>query len=319
MISSDPTDNPSCNHSEDSEILWKPSEEGNISEKSNIASTLCSIERETKYPNIVWNSSIEHDVKDIGEKSKGYKIMHIQESIKMTQIYTNLMYTGITLGPLAGLLSGIGSSLNPDAPVIFPIISACVAFISGIVVAVTKYGKFEEKVLHHKTAASKYTGLESNVRRQLVLERKDRVNPVEYLEYIGGNFDELFETSPLVSKYVYNDYVKVAKNNDTIIPEEYELAIHIDETYQEEKFNEMRNFSDIHINRTPLPKESVTNIKNSGKIFEKVSSSMKIKNSNDIKDDRKVKRETSFTVFPELNKYSDGRMEYEMKRMTGLI
>jgi hypothetical protein len=274
-----------------------------------------------EYPDISWSKCIEKDVKDIGEKSKGYKIMHIQESRKMSTRYKRLMYAGIFLGPIAGLLSGIGATLNPDEHVTFPIISGCVAFISGIVVAVTKYGKFEEKGSHHKIAASKYTGLESNVRRQLVLCRTDRINAVKYLEYIGSNFDELFLASPLVSKCIYDDYVIVAKNNGIIIPDEYGITINIDTVYQEEKFNEIRNFSNINVNRTSYSKEIKPEVPvNSGPKIYTPRSSLKTQGSSErLSSDKEIKRTGSVILFPELNKYSDGRMEYEMKRMTGLL
>jgi hypothetical protein len=275
----------------------------------------------TEYPDISWSKSIEKDVKDIGEKSKGYKIMHIQESRKMSKTYKLLMYTGIILGPISGLLSGIGATLNPDEHVTFPIISGFVAFISGIVVAITKYGKYEEKVYHHKIAASKYTGLESNVRRQLVLCRPDRINAVQYLEYIGSNFDDLFLASPLVSKCIYDDYVIVAKNNGIVIPDEYGLTIHIDNMYQKDKFDEMRNISVIDVNRSPFSKNLTIEVPvNSEQKIHTPKSSYSIQNdgSERLSGNKKVKRTGSVIIFPELNKYSDGRMEYEMKRMMGL-
>ena len=37
-------------------------------------------DNENSKNNISWNSKIEKNVKQIGEKSKGYKIMHIQSS-----------------------------------------------------------------------------------------------------------------------------------------------------------------------------------------------------------------------------------------------
>jgi hypothetical protein len=259
---------------------------------------------DTVYPNISWNNLIEQNVKEIGEKAKGYKIMHIQESRKFSQIHKRLMYTGIFLGPLAGILSSIGAILSTD--VVFPIAATGVAFLSGIVVAITKYGKFEGKSSHHKIAASKYTSLESNVRRQLVLCRTDRVNAVQYLEYVGSNFDELFMASPLVSKGIYDNYVVIAIENGIFIPDEYGLMIKVDESYQKNKFNEMKNVSAININGSFSSAERIE-VKIEQPAVSTVSTSFK-----------ELKRTGTFTHFPELNKYSDGRMEYEMQRMMGL-
>jgi hypothetical protein len=267
---------------------------------------------------VSWNNKIEQNIKEIGEKAKGYKIMHIQESRKISQMYKNLMITGIALGPLAGLLSAIGAVINPsNAPVEMPIAATCVAFISGIVIAITKYGKFEEKSSHHKIAASKYTSIESNVRRQLVLRRDDRINAVQYLEYVGSNFDELFLVSPLVTKRIYEDYVKIAKESGLIVPDEYGLTINVDEHYQRNKLNEMKNVSVININESD---EIEINIEPLKSITPSPVSDKKRRISLDetLKGTKELKRTGNFTHFPELNKFSDGRMEYEMQRMMGL-
>lgn len=282
---------------------------------------------DNQYDSVSWNHNIEQNVKEIGEKSKGYKIMHIQEARKISQLYRRLMYAGIALGPLAGLLSGIGSILNPLAPPQFPIAATCVAFISGIVVAITKYGKFEEKSSHHKIAASKYTGLESNVRRQLVLGRSDRVNAGQYLEYVGSNFDDLFLASPLVAKGIYDKYVIVAKKNGIVVPDEYGITIRVDEMYQENKLNELKNVSAINVNKSSksvLEEEKVKlKIDEPGKPLKSKTPSPEYTQRRNIgeetfKGNKEIKRTGTLAHFPELNKYSDGRMEYEMQRMMGL-
>lgn len=260
-----------------------------------------------------WDEEIEKSVKEIGEKAKGYKIMHIQEAHRISTRYKWLMYSGIILGPLAGLLSGIGATLNPDAPFEFPIASACAGFISGIIVAVTKFGKFEEKSSHHKLAASKYTSLESNVRRQLILCRTDRVNAVKYLEWIGNSFDDLFLASPLIARNIYSEYVQIAKENGMTVPDEYQLIINVNEQYQLQNFNEMNDVSTIDINdtSTPSPESELRVLKEPEHPEKKI-------NTETFKGDKQIKRTQLLTHFPELNQFTDGRMGYEMQRMMGL-
>lgn len=263
---------------------------------------------------VSWDEGIEKRVKEIGEKAKGYKIMHIQEAHRISTRYNWLMYSGIILGPLAGLLSGIGAIINPSStPVEFPVAAACAGFISGIVVTVTKFGKFEEKSSHHKLAASKYTSLESNVRRQLILCRTDRVNAAKYLEWIGNSFDDLFLASPLVARSIYNEYVQIAKENGMTVPDEYQLTINVNEHYQLQKFNEIKNDSIIDINdiRTPSHENELRELK-------EPEHPEKNRNSGTFKGDKQIKRTQSLTHFPELNQFSDGRMGYEMQRMVGL-
>ena len=47
-------------------------------------------------------------------------------------------------------------------------------FLSGVIVAILKYGKYDEVSTANKSAAAKYASLEANVRRQLSLYRSDR-------------------------------------------------------------------------------------------------------------------------------------------------
>lgn len=299
--------------------------------------------QDTTNNNISWNSRIETSVKEIGEKSKGYKIMHIQSARKISMKYNLLMYSGIILGPLAGFLSGIGAILHPpEGPIEFPIAATCAGFLAGIVVAISKFGKFEEKSSHHKLAASKYTSLESNVRRQLVLCRTDRINAGQYLDYVGSSFDELFMASPLIARKIYKEYVKVARHHGLIVPDEYGLTIKVDERYQKNKLEEMKNVSAINVNDTDntySPEQVRLTIKPQPKeishIDQPIQSPLSSKNNNAITPDSikakrpsleeetfkgttEMKRTKTVTHFLELNKFSDGRMEYEMKRMMGL-
>jgi len=200
--------------------------------------------------------------------------MHIKEAKSISFIYDLLMYSGIILGPIAGLLSAIGSILSPDtSPSTLPIISGCVAFFSGIVVAITKYGKFEEKNSHHKMAASKYTSLESNIRRQLILYRDNRQNAEKYLEWIGNSFDDLFSASPLISDRIYDEYIKIARKKGLLVPDDY--VININNHKINESIREIQNVSS-------LKKDEVLN---------------------------------NISHFPDINKFSDNMMSYELQRM----
>jgi hypothetical protein len=253
---------------------------------------------------VSWNQMIEQNVLEIGEKSKGYKIMHTKQSRKTSKKYDLLMYAGIVLGPLSGLLSGIDAiRADPEESVIFSVAAACVGFISGIVVAITKYGKFEKKSYDHKVAASKYTSLESNVRRQLALCRSDRVNAVYYLEWVGDSFDDLFLVSPLVASKIYEDYVKIARANGIIIPDEYKITINVSEDEYNRNKDEMKDVTKIEIN-TP-------EMENRRYIGKRQSAS-----SSDNLTNVKIEIQRSDNV-QELNKFSDGKMIYEMQRMLG--
>jgi hypothetical protein len=163
-----------------------------------------------KNQKIEWTPKMEDHLKTIMKKSEQHKIMHLKESIQNSSIYNWLMYIGITLGPLTGLLINIDQVNESDY---FSIISSGLSFCSGLVVAVTKFGNFEEMSSQHKIASSKYTSLENNIKRQLTLPQPSRVNAIQYLDYINNKFDEIFLNSPLIKKRTYQDFIDQQKIN----------------------------------------------------------------------------------------------------------
>ena len=108
-------------------------------QKENLLNS--EIEKPNKYG---WNVKIETVAKRIGEQSRLFKIMHLKVAQKYYRQYFALMITGIVLGPIAGVLSGVGAILDPDRDPTIPLLASCFSFISGIVVAIIKFGKYDE-------------------------------------------------------------------------------------------------------------------------------------------------------------------------------
>jgi hypothetical protein len=294
----------------------------NISDRRGFSTSV--VNRTLQYPQIMtptiiehpppdgistkWDSNIEKNVQAIGEQARGYKIMHVKEARSIGKRYSWLMYSGILLGPLAGLLSGVGEMLNPNSPTSFPIAATCIAFISGIVVAATKYGKLEELSSLHKLASSNYTSLESNVRRQLVLCRTDRIGAVKYLDWIGNSFDNLVTSSPLVTGKIYNNYISESKKRGITVPDEYKIIINVNKIKNQTNVNKIKNQTNID------------KIKNQTNIDKLVCNEIKIHmNESPVRHIREIdnKKEDMFPSFKEgkLNQFSDKMMVYEMQRM----
>ena len=249
-----------------------------------------------------WSDVIERNVSSIAQKAIGYKIMHLQSARKSSQIYTVIMYIAIVVGPVSGLLSSIGAFLHPETAIIWPLSSTIFAFVSGIIVAVVKFAKWEEDTIAHKQSAAKYTSLESNVRRQLAIPRKGRKNASQYTEWVGHSFDELFHASPIIPQGIYNDYVAHANNSGMAIPDEYAVTIQIDKTLEVKVLSRKIEVDSIELN-------SSQNIHpKSPKLFYNI----------DPKQTPKSNNKRGFTV-TELNQYSDPKMAYEMSRMQGFL
>ena len=71
--------------------------------------------------------------------------------------------------------------------------------ITGIILSVSKFYKYDEISNDHKNSAIMYTNIENNIRLQLSLSRKDRIDPIKYLDYLNHEFSEISKISPFVN------------------------------------------------------------------------------------------------------------------------
>lgn len=275
-----------------------------------------------------WNSKIENAVKNIGEKCQSYKLMHLYIAQSSDMYYRRYMFAGIILSPVSGTISSIDAVSEKEGyNIILPIIAAIFSFVCGIIFAIIKFGKYDEVSSAHKTAAARYTSLENNVRRQLTLYRNDRIAAREYLEWLSISYDELFSASPLVSTSVYEKFIKKAEILGIFIPENYNDTIVIEDGYEDEKVKELVNNSEIVLN-----KEVNENEREYEETEEKIEivltprdEEINNKTTEFMKDEKSynraqkiVKRTSSFSSIPDLSKYNDGMMKYEMSRLLGL-
>lgn len=236
---------------------------------------------EIRTNNALWNDKIEEAAKNIGETSRAYKIMHIAEAQKASKDYNRLMMFGIILGPASGIISGISAALNPEMNPTFPIIELILGFLSGIVVASIKFGRYDEVSNANKTAAARYTSIESNVRRQLGLNREDRMSPTSYMEWLETKYEELLLSAPLLPPGNYEKYKNTADKEGWIIPERYDHIISLEEGSRKHQIIEERNI-------TLNPQETISS--------------------------QEHRRSVTMGNIPELNKFSDQMLKYEMRR-----
>lgn len=174
-----------------------------------------------------WNTNLENETRNIGESSICYKIIHSNKARKTYNIYLFLMILGIIIGPISGVVSAIDTALNPPTNPTMSIIAIFLSFLSGIVVSIVKFGRYDELSNSHQKAGAQYTSIENNIRRQLSLYRKDRVPANSYLEFISVKYDDLFLNSPLVSEAEFDKFIIKAKKNNIAVPIKHNSAISV--------------------------------------------------------------------------------------------
>ena len=253
-----------------------------------------------------WNYKLEIAAKDIGESAKSYKLMHIQEAQNAKRKYNRLMIFGIILGPISGVVSSVNTLINPETDPTISIIALILGFLGGVVVAIVKFGKYDESSTSNKQAAARYTSIESNVRRQLGLYRVDRVQALAYMEWLETKYEELFLSAPLLPARVYDKYTKDAKKLGLKVPTQYDAVITINDGHESIKIKEDTNNKTIRVNSELSPE--------SNSLIADADIYLDEKNTNS-KPNEKLKRTNTMHHFPQLNQYSDKMLEYEMKRM----
>jgi hypothetical protein len=274
-----------------------------------------------------WNKNQEIAAQKIGESANSLKVMHINVSRNASSKYEMLMIISIILGPASGTINIIGAEY-PDHVAIFLIISAIISFVSGILVAIVKFSSLDEVSIAHKSAAAKYTSLESNVRRQLSLYRDNRPAPDKYLEWLTSSYDELFASTPLIPRDIQDSYAEHARKNGITLPDQIENVIEINTKYRQSKLRDVINTSHINIetnsNSNPNSNQDL-DIRLEGVDIE-ANNSHELSASNDVRgiDAQlkgeslvKINRTNSMNYYSDLGQFGDGLMAYEMSRMFG--
>ena len=131
-----------------------------------------------------WNNNIEKVLKNIENKCAIHSAKHDKISTDSEKIYSGLMISSIVISPLSGIVNSVGSMVTENIEVLFyfTMSATVLSFLTGILISITKFNKYDQMSHSHLVASSRYTSLENNIKRQLLLDREDRQNANDYLE-----------------------------------------------------------------------------------------------------------------------------------------
>jgi hypothetical protein len=235
---------------------------------------------------IDWDDALESAAREVGERAQAYKIINARLAHSSSRVYDWLMIGSIITGPMSGTISAIGSAMSPDPTAVLPIVSTLVAFLAGILVAVVRFGKYDEKTTAHKQAAAKLASIEHNVRRQMALPRDRREKAQQYLEWITKSSDDVCTSMPLIPRSAQEQYAAEAEKKGLAVPDP------VGDT--------------IEINRGFAAQLSSS---------ERVQVAIDVEEEKEKDPRREVKRTNSIGVTPELELYSDSQMRYQLSRL----
>lgn len=257
-------------------------------------------------PGMDWTSQLEKRIKILGESAMWYKLMHIEAARKSFNLYNSLMYCSIIMGPAAAVISGIGVTLNPEAPTLFPVISSIVAFIAGVFPAIVKFAKFDQVADAHIKASAKFTSLESNIRRQLMAPRAIRKDASQYSEYINFSYDNLISSSPLLPRQIVKEFDKKYKKNDDTMSITNDSAIVINQDWVDARAVDTANTDSIEVY-------------NEKTIDKNTDSTKPIKKLEHVESPAKLLSSLKSVPVPEYKYYSGENMEYKLNSLPKLL
>ena len=248
--------------------------------------------------NTKWNNKLEKVLKVIAKQCENYKNTHQNIALDCEKKYSNLMLTSIIIAPLSGIVSTIGAAVDKDTTMFYyTTVSTVISFATSILVSVIKFSKFDKSNNAHTLAASRYISLGNNIKRQLLLDYRDREPAKEYLEWVIKNFDDLYTSSPMVSNDILNKY-------DNFID------LYDSETDSEKSKNSDSDDSE----RTKIL--TIVNIEDDNKCFRdnhevKEEDIVKKINLSKIKENKNTKTYI-FTTHQDLQKYDDVNMKRQI-------
>ena len=144
-----------------------------------------------------WDSSFEKIILNFRKKISKLKNIHISLSKSKHNSYSNLMLSIIIIAPSTGLISGVGS-VYKHYENLFLLSSSFLNILSGIILSIVKFNKYDELSSEHKNSAMRYTYLEHNIEQQLALPKTDRIEAVKYINYLNDEFSLIYTSSPFV-------------------------------------------------------------------------------------------------------------------------
>lgn len=227
----------------------------NVGNTNNVSNEKEKNMEPIKHKIIIWNDEIENILNTIRISTEKYERLLLENSEREGKIYNVLMYLLIILGPISGILtSSFLSSNSSDSEnnqtKYIGFFSSIISFSTGIISAITKFSRFDQKSVLYKSLSTRFMSLKNNIERQMILNRNDRCNPDEYLEYISKSYDDLCSISPLtpLSPTPETSQVSTALSQITVPNEKHDIEKGKDNSPISASLPDINKFSDPSMN-----------------------------------------------------------------------
>ncbi len=165
---------------------------------------------------IDYNSEFEQLLKENGEHSQVYSILHQMSYIKYKYRFDMLNIPSIILTAVIGFITGIGINY----PYTGIILGASSVFVS-IMKSITSYMKLNERSENHRICSLQFAQISNEIKIELSLRRKQRQPAKILLDVIKVKFKNLMEVAQLLD----NDIIQQFRKKYLMGPEYNESSV----------------------------------------------------------------------------------------------
>lgn len=194
-----------------------------------------------------WNNELELYLKQLGEYSQIYSILHKISEKKYNKISYCMDIPNIIISTVAGTLSisstGLFQGMEKQASVFIGILS----LTSSILTTVNSYFNFKKRSENHRLVSIQYQKMYLKIDLILGLKQDERPDITDFIKNITDEYNRLAEISPIIDKEILNEYkIKYKDYKDKVaFPTEmnglHPIIVYNNNEYKEEIETELDN------------------------------------------------------------------------------
>lgn len=187
-----------------------------------------------------WDESFEHLLEMYADESAIREQLHRNSFYYYSRWNNYLQLPIIVLSAISGSMQFLSQSFTEFEKQIITCtgsLSVCVSLIS----AIGTYLKFGESKKIHEHATNSWLGLYHTIRFQLSLRRELREEANEFVKNVLGQYNHLFEISPIVKQKFINRVKKKIKKIDNI---GFRVPIYLNGIEATKAYNEDEKYAD---------------------------------------------------------------------------
>lgn len=170
-----------------------------------------------------WNEKIEKTIYTLGAKCGAYRILHDESSSYYQKLDKILSIISISLSTVAG--TTIFSFDTKDLRVVEGII----VYLTGVLTSIKQFLNYIKLSEKHRTYSIRFSGLYRDIHTQLCLEKKDRIDGIEYLHFVNTEIDNLLFTNPPIPSRIKKKRIDENSAQETSMSKDiYDIILKID-------------------------------------------------------------------------------------------